>query len=56
MKSWEAKMVQLGREDLISSRRQMPKMKTAETAKKAETAKASSHENKAKLKSKKSEE
>uniref|UniRef100_A0A8B9MHC7 Transcription factor A, mitochondrial n=1 Tax=Accipiter nisus TaxID=211598 RepID=A0A8B9MHC7_9AVES len=56
MKSWKAKMVQLGREDLIVSGKQMPKMKTAETAKKAETAKASSHENKAKLNSKKSEE
>ncbi|XP_052655608.1 transcription factor A, mitochondrial isoform X2 [Harpia harpyja] len=56
MKSWEAKMVELGREDLIRSRTQMPKTKTAETAKKAETAKASSHENKAKLKLKKSEE
>lgn len=49
-------MVQLGREDLIRSRRQMPKMKTAETAKKAETAKASSRKTKAKLKLKKSEE
>ncbi|XP_075279317.1 transcription factor A, mitochondrial [Opisthocomus hoazin] len=56
MKSWEAKMVELGREDLIRSRREGPKKKTAETAKKAETAKASSHEKKAKLKLKKSEE
>ncbi|KFQ53485.1 hypothetical protein N334_00355, partial [Pelecanus crispus] len=56
MKSWEAKMVELGREDLIRSRRQRPKKKTAETADKAEAAKASSHENKAKLKLKKSEE
>ncbi|XP_075615116.1 transcription factor A, mitochondrial [Balearica regulorum gibbericeps] len=56
MKSWEAKMVELGREDLIRSRRQRPKNKTAETAKKAETAKGSSRENKAKLKLKKSEE
>ncbi|XP_029885825.1 transcription factor A, mitochondrial isoform X1 [Aquila chrysaetos chrysaetos] len=56
MKSWEAKMVELGREDLIRSGTQMSKMKTAETAKKAETAKPSSHERKAKLKLKKSEE
>lgn len=56
MKSWEAKMVQLGREDLIRSRKQRPKTKTAETAKNAETAKASSQENKAKLKLKKREE
>ena len=48
-------MVELGREDLIRSRREGPKKKTAETAKKAETAKASSHEKKAKLKLKKSE-
>ncbi|XP_059677229.1 transcription factor A, mitochondrial [Gavia stellata] len=56
MKSWEAKMVELGREDLIRTRKQRPKKKTAETAKKAETAKASSRKNKAKLKLKKSEE
>lgn len=56
MKSWEAKMVELGREDLIRSRRQRPKDKTAERAKNAETAKASSQENKAKLKLKKREE
>ncbi|NXI99678.1 TFAM factor, partial [Psophia crepitans] len=56
MKSWEAKMVELGREDLIRSKRPGPKTNTAKTAKKAETAKASSHENKAKLKLKKSEE
>ncbi|NWR65347.1 TFAM factor, partial [Bucorvus abyssinicus] len=56
MKSWEAKMLELGREDLVRSRRQRSKTKTAETAKKAETAKASSHESKAKLKLKKSEE
>ncbi|XP_069651986.1 transcription factor A, mitochondrial [Haliaeetus albicilla] len=56
MKSWEAKMVELGREDLIRSRTRMPRTKTAETAKKAATAKASSRENKAKLKLKKSEE
>ncbi|NXF54071.1 TFAM factor, partial [Oceanites oceanicus] len=56
MKSWEAKMVELGREDLIRSKKQRPTKKTAETAKKAEAAKASSRENKAKLKLKKSEE
>ncbi|KFP35636.1 hypothetical protein N324_10780, partial [Chlamydotis macqueenii] len=56
MKSWESKMVELGREDLIRSGAQRPKKKTAETAKKAETAKASSHEKKAKQKLKKSEE
>ncbi|KFQ75328.1 hypothetical protein N337_12971, partial [Phoenicopterus ruber ruber] len=56
MKSWEAKMVELGRGDLIRSRTQRPKNKTAETAKQAETAGASSQENKAKLKLKKSEE
>lgn len=49
-------MVELGREDLIRSTTQMPKPKTAKTAKKAETAQASSHENKAKLKLKKTEE
>ncbi|KAM6390590.1 transcription factor A, mitochondrial [Pluvialis apricaria] len=52
MKSWEAKMVELGREDLIRSRKQKPKKNTAET----ETGKASSHERKAKSKLKKSEE
>ncbi|KFP03916.1 hypothetical protein N300_07746, partial [Calypte anna] len=53
MKSWEAKMVELGREDLVRSKEQKPKK---EAAKKAGTAKASSREKKAKLKSKKSEE
>ncbi|XP_075010210.1 transcription factor A, mitochondrial isoform X3 [Calonectris borealis] len=56
MKSWEAKMVELGREDLIRSTKQRPKKITAETAKKAQPAKASLHEKKAKLKLKKSEE
>ncbi|XP_057241634.1 transcription factor A, mitochondrial isoform X2 [Malurus melanocephalus] len=56
MKSWEAKMVELGREDLVRSRKQRLKKKPAETAKQAETAKASSGGNKAKLKLKKSEE
>ncbi|NWU91393.1 TFAM factor, partial [Upupa epops] len=57
MKSWEAKMRELGREDLVRPRRQRPKAKPAGSAKakKSETAKASSHE-KAKLKLKKSEE
>lgn len=56
MKLWEAKMVQLGREDLVRSPKKKPKKKTAETAKKAEPVKASSHEKKVKLKLKKSEE
>ncbi|NXQ98844.1 TFAM factor, partial [Sagittarius serpentarius] len=56
MKSWEAKMVELGRGDLVRSGTQTPKMKPADTAKKAQTAKASSRANKAKLKLKKSEE
>lgn len=56
MKSWEAKMAELGREDLIRSRTQMLKKKTAKTAKKVETPKASSREKKAKSKLKKSEE
>ncbi|XP_009868078.1 PREDICTED: transcription factor A, mitochondrial, partial [Apaloderma vittatum] len=56
IKSWEAKMIELGREDLIRSKKRMPKTKKADTAKKVETAKASSRENKVKLKLKKSEE
>ncbi|NWH82180.1 TFAM factor, partial [Piaya cayana] len=56
MKSWEAKMVELGREDLIRSGRQSPTKKPAETAKKAGTAKGSSQGKKAKSKLKKSEE
>ncbi|NXT22305.1 TFAM factor, partial [Syrrhaptes paradoxus] len=60
MKSWEAKMVELGREDLTRARKQRSKKKTAETKKGEKkggtTAKASSHKNKAKLKLKKSEE
>uniref|UniRef100_A0A8C0I7T7 Transcription factor A, mitochondrial n=1 Tax=Bubo bubo TaxID=30461 RepID=A0A8C0I7T7_BUBBB len=56
MTLWETKMVELGREDLVRSRKQRPKKKSVETAKQAETAKASSHENKAKLKLEKSEE
>ncbi|NXR99402.1 TFAM factor, partial [Oxylabes madagascariensis] len=50
MKSWEAKMVELGREDLVRSKKRRLKTKPAETAKKAETAKTSSGRNKAKLK------
>ncbi|NXA14517.1 TFAM factor, partial [Sapayoa aenigma] len=56
MKSWEAKMVELGREDLVRSKKKRLKKKPTETAKQAETAKASLGENKAKLKLKKSEE
>ncbi|NXL61836.1 TFAM factor, partial [Chordeiles acutipennis] len=56
MKSWESKMVELGREDLIRSRTQKPKKKTAETTKEAGKTKASSREKKTKLKLKKSEE
>ncbi|NWX13569.1 TFAM factor, partial [Aegotheles bennettii] len=57
MKSWEAKMVELGREDLIrSTRQERPKKQAAESTKKAVTAKGSSQEKKAKLKVKKSEE
>lgn len=56
MKLWEAKMIQLGREDLVRSRKKKPKKKTAETAKKTEPVKASSREQKVKLKLKKSEE
>ncbi|KAM4670098.1 transcription factor A, mitochondrial isoform 1-T1 [Amazona ochrocephala] len=56
IKLWEAKMIQLGREDLVRSKKKKPKKKTAETAKKAEPVRASSREQKVKLKSKKSEE
>ncbi|NWH89395.1 TFAM factor, partial [Aegithalos caudatus] len=50
MKSWEAKMIELGREDLVRSNKRRLKKKPPETAKKAETAKAPSSRNKAKLK------
>ncbi|NXP71442.1 TFAM factor, partial [Ramphastos sulfuratus] len=50
MKSWEAKMVELGREDLVRAGRQQQKPKIAETAKKVQTAKASPQDSKAKLK------
>ncbi|XP_056350520.1 transcription factor A, mitochondrial isoform X2 [Oenanthe melanoleuca] len=50
MKSWEAKMIELGREDLVRSKKQKLKKKPAETAKQAEIAKASSAGNKAKFK------
>ncbi|NXF02811.1 TFAM factor, partial [Smithornis capensis] len=56
MKSWEAKMVELGREDLVRSKKNRPKKKRTETVKQAKTAKASRRENKAKLKLEKSEE
>ncbi|NXA79354.1 TFAM factor, partial [Thryothorus ludovicianus] len=49
MKSWEAKMIELGRKDLVRSKKERLKKKPAETAKQAETAKASSGK-KAKLK------
>ncbi|PKU30892.1 transcription factor hypothetical protein [Limosa lapponica baueri] len=52
IKSWEAKMAELGREDLIRSTKQRPKKNPAET----QAAKASSRESKAKSKLKKSEE
>ncbi|XP_071420108.1 transcription factor A, mitochondrial [Pithys albifrons albifrons] len=55
MKSWEAKMVELGREDLVRSRKKRLKKKPTETAEQAETARTSLG-NKAKLKLKKSEE
>ncbi|XP_009994712.1 PREDICTED: transcription factor A, mitochondrial [Chaetura pelagica] len=54
IKSWEAKMVELGREDLVRSKEQKPKKQTAGA--KAGAAKGSSQENKAKSKAKKSEE
>ncbi|XP_064001088.1 transcription factor A, mitochondrial [Pogoniulus pusillus] len=50
MKSWEAKMVEIGREDLVRSGKQKQKPKTAETAKTAQRAKASPQDTKAKLK------
>ncbi|NXD44207.1 TFAM factor, partial [Copsychus sechellarum] len=50
MKSWEAKMIELGREDLVRSKKQRLKKKPAETAKQSETAEASSAGNKAKFK------
>ncbi|NXL30239.1 TFAM factor, partial [Glaucidium brasilianum] len=56
MTLWETKMVELGREDLVRSKKQKPKKKTVETMKQAVTPKASSRENKANLQLKKSEE
>ncbi|NXY87752.1 TFAM factor, partial [Alcedo cyanopectus] len=53
MKSWEAKMVELGRQDLVSS--PGPRAQT-KAAKKPKAARASSQEKKAKLKLKKPEE
>ncbi|NWI11832.1 TFAM factor, partial [Crypturellus soui] len=56
MKSWEAKMVELGREDLLRSTTKKAKKKKEETVKKSKAAKTSSHEALAKLKLKKHEE
>ncbi|NXM66834.1 TFAM factor, partial [Serilophus lunatus] len=56
MKSWEAKMVELGREDLVRAKKKRLKKKPTKTAKKPQAAKASLGEKKAKLKLKKSEE
>ncbi|XP_067996476.1 transcription factor A, mitochondrial [Melanerpes formicivorus] len=54
MKSWEAKMVEIGREDLVRSKMQTPKPTPAKnaagSAKKAQAAKASPRGSKAKLK------
>ncbi|NWR28150.1 TFAM factor, partial [Tachuris rubrigastra] len=55
MKSWEAKMFELGREDLVRFKKKSLKKKPTETKKQAETARASLG-NKAKLKLKKPEE
>ncbi|NWS22353.1 TFAM factor, partial [Pachyramphus minor] len=55
MKSWEAKMVELGREELVRSIKKRLKKKPAKTAKQAKTARTSLG-NKAKLKLKKTEE
>ncbi|XP_030807533.1 transcription factor A, mitochondrial [Camarhynchus parvulus] len=56
IKSWEAKMIELGREDLVRSRRQRLKKKPAETAKQTATAKAKASSSGKKAKLKKSEE
>uniref|UniRef100_A0A8C9MKM5 HMG box domain-containing protein n=1 Tax=Serinus canaria TaxID=9135 RepID=A0A8C9MKM5_SERCA len=56
IKSWEAKMIELGREDLVRSKRQSLKKKPAETAKQTETAKAKASSSGKKAKLKKSEE
>uniref|UniRef100_U3ITF0 Transcription factor A, mitochondrial n=1 Tax=Anas platyrhynchos platyrhynchos TaxID=8840 RepID=U3ITF0_ANAPP len=56
MKSWEAKMAELGRQDLIRSKEQQPKKKAAETVQEADRAKAPLRGKKATLKLKKSEE
>ncbi|NXD15192.1 TFAM factor, partial [Nothocercus nigrocapillus] len=55
MKSWEAKMVELGREDLLRFATKKAKKKTSETVK-STAAKTSLHEARAILKLKKSEE
>ncbi|NXS09787.1 TFAM factor, partial [Neodrepanis coruscans] len=56
MKSWEAKMMELGREDLVRSKKRRLKKKPTRAAKKAQTPKAVLGGKKAKLKLKKSEE
>ncbi|NXX93024.1 TFAM factor, partial [Centropus bengalensis] len=56
IKSWEAKMVELGREDLLRSARQRERKKSAEAAKQAAAANRSSLGKQAKSKLKKSEE
>ncbi|NWR71987.1 TFAM factor, partial [Centropus unirufus] len=56
IKSWEAKMVELGREDLLRSSRQREREKSAEAAKQAAAANRSSLGKQAKSKLKKSEE
>ncbi|NWX91143.1 TFAM factor, partial [Nothoprocta pentlandii] len=55
MKSWEAKMVELGREDLLRATTRKAKKKTTRTVK-SKAAKSPSQEAKAKLKLKESEE
>ncbi|NXC51319.1 TFAM factor, partial [Penelope pileata] len=56
MKSWEAKMAELGREDLIRTKEQRLKKKAAKAAPEGERSKASLRESMAKLKLKTSEE
>ncbi|XP_041332297.1 transcription factor A, mitochondrial [Pyrgilauda ruficollis] len=56
MKSWEAKMIERGREDLVRSKKQRLRKKPAETAKQTETAKAKASSSGKKAKLKKSEE
>ncbi|XP_066410683.1 transcription factor A, mitochondrial [Molothrus aeneus] len=56
MKAWEAKMIELGREDLVRSKRQRLKKKPAEAAKQTPAAKAKASSSGKKAKLKKSEE